>query len=181
MSRAYKHTERRIAAVATVARVELTIEEIGPTAIDRAREPMIVLHQHEIDVQSGLGSAAARNDDEFWEHYRGGFARWYADGGIALIALVDGRDVGFLFATERDGLFGYKSSERIGYVEDIAVLPELRGAGVGRALMDAVRERFRARGYSHFELSSVPGNEDARAFYRHLGLEPAAVLMIGDA
>lgn len=158
----------------------LAIEEIGPEAIERARELMLVLHRHEMSVQPRLGSAPGRTDDEFWSHYSGGFARWHKDGGFALIASEDGRDVGFLFATEREGLFGFRSSEKIGYVEDIAVLPDSRGSGVGRALMDAARERFRTRGYSHFELSSVPGNEDARAFYRRLGLESAAVLMIGD-
>lgn len=159
----------------------LAIEEIGPEAIERARELMLVLHRHEMSVQPQLGSALGRTDDEFWSHYSGGFARWHDDdSGFALVAVEEGRDVGFLFATEREGLFGFHSSEKIGYVEDIAVLPDSRGSGVGRALMDAARERFRARGYSHFELSSVPGNEDARAFYRRLGLEPAAVLMIGD-
>lgn len=159
--------------------VAVRIDEIGPDAIDRAREMMLVMHRHEIGVQPTLGTAPARSDDQFWAHYRGGFERWYADRGAAFIAVLDGRDVGFLFATEREGLFGYESSVRIGYIEDIAVLEDARHAGVGRALMDAARERFRERGYSHFELSSVPGNEDARAFYRRLGLEPAAVLMIG--
>ncbi len=158
----------------------VTIEEIGPEQIERARELMLVLHRHEMAVQPKLGSARGRSDEAFWAHYSGGFARWYAQGGIALLAIRDEQAVGFLFATERDGLFGFESSERIGYVEDIAVLDSTRGLGIGRALMDAARERFRARGYSHFELSSVPGNEDARAFYRRLGLEPAAMLMIGD-
>lgn len=180
MSRAYKHTSRRIAAVATVGAVEITLEEIGPEAIERARELMLHLHRHEMDVQPSLGSAPQRSDEDFWAHYSGGFARWYADGGFAYVAVVSGEDVGFVFCTEREGLFGFHSSERIGYVEDIVVAPDARTGGIGRALMDAARARFRERGYSHFELSSVPGNEDARAFYRRLGLEPAAVLMIGD-
>lgn len=52
--------------------------------------------------------------------------------------------------------------------------------GVGRALMNAARDRFRERGYSHFELSTVPSNEDARAFYSRLGMRQAAVLMLGE-
>ncbi|MGH2958155.1 MAG: GNAT family N-acetyltransferase [Solirubrobacterales bacterium] len=160
--------------------MEITLEEIGPESIDRARELMLFLHRHEVNVQPTLGSAPARDDEAFWSHYRSGFERWYADGGFAIVAVGDGHDVGFIFCTERDGLFGFHSSDRIGYVEDIVVLPETRGTGVGRKLMDAARARFKERGYSHFELSSVPGNEDARSFYRRLGLEPAAMLMIGD-
>jgi GNAT superfamily N-acetyltransferase len=180
MSRAYKHNDQRTDAVSTVRVMEITLEEIGPESIARVRELMTYLHRAEIDVQPSLGSAPARTDDEYWAHYSDGFERWYADGGFAFVAVADGRDVGYVFCTERDGLFGFHSSARIGYVEDIVVLPETRGTGVGRELMDAARARFKERGYSHFELSSVPGNEDARAFYRRLGLEPAAVLMIGD-
>ena len=160
--------------------MEIKIEEIGPDEIERARELMIALHRHEIAVQPALGSAPGRSDDEFWAHYADGFARWHEDGGFACIAVVDGLDAGFIFCTEREGLFGYHSSPRIGYVEDIVVAPETRTAGIGRALMEAARSRFRGRGYSHFELSSVPGNESARDFYRRLDLEPAAVLMIGE-
>ena len=118
-----------------------------------------------------------RSDHEFWAHYADGFARWHEDGGFACIAVVDGLDAGFIFCTEREGLFGYHSSPRIGYVEDIVVAPETRTAGIGRALMEAARSRFRERGYSHFELSSVPGNESARDFYRRLDLEPVKVMM----
>jgi GNAT superfamily N-acetyltransferase len=161
--------------------VEVAIEEIAPGQIERARELMLVLHRFELAVQPQLGSAPGRDDEGFWQHYSGGFARWHADGGFALIAVLDGRDVGFLFATARDGLFGYESSARIGYVEDIAVLEDVRGHGIGRALIEAARTRFRERGHSHFELSSVPGNEQAREFYRRLGLETSAIKLIGDA
>jgi GNAT superfamily N-acetyltransferase len=161
--------------------VEITIEEIGPAQIERARELMLTLHRHEMSVQPNLGSAPGRADEEFWRHYSGGFADWYGEQSFALIAVVDGEDAGFLFATDREALYGYESSERIGYVEDIAVLDRLRGAGVGRALMDEARARFRAHGFSHYELSSVPGNEDAREFYTRLGLEVSAIKLIGDA
>ena len=82
---------------------------------------------------------------------------------------TDGRLLGFIYAIERDGLAGYENSEKMGYVEEIAVLDSARKLGVGRALMEAARDEFRRRGYSHFELSSVPGNESARAFYARLG------------
>lgn len=180
MSRAYKHTHPRKASVATVQRMAVELEQIGPDQIDRVRELMLELHRHELSVQPALGTAPGRSDEAFWDHYSGGFARWYADGGFAFVARDGDHDVGFIFCTERDGLFGYESSERIGYVEDIVVLPDSRTGGTGRLLMDAARARFKQRGYSHFELSSVPGNEPARDFYRRLGLEPAAVLMIGE-
>lgn len=161
--------------------MEIRIEEIAGCEIERAREMMLTLHRHEIAVQPSLGTAPSRSDEAFWRHYSGGFGQWLTGDAFALIAVADGVDAGFLFATVREGLYGYESSERIGYVEDIAVLERFRGHGIGRLLMDAARERFRALGFSHYELSSVPGNEDARAFYRRLGLETSAIKLIGEA
>lgn len=154
---------------------------MDPAEIDRAREPMLALHRHELGVQPALAGAPARSDEEFWERYRERFAGWFDDGGVAFLA-VDGDDrvVGFLFGTEREGHPGYDNGERVGYIEDIAVLPEARGSGAGRALVDAAKDAYRRRGYSHVQLSTVPGNDEARSFYEHLGFQRSAVLMLGD-
>lgn len=158
------------------------IEEFPASDIDRLEELVIALHHHEVAVQPNLGSAQARDDATYWEHYRSTFAeRYHAGNGFCYVAESDdGRLLGFIYSIERDGLAGYENSEKMGYVEEIAVLESARKLGVGRALMDAARAEFRRRGYSHFELSSVPGNEAARAFYSRVGMQPAAVLMIGD-
>lgn len=162
--------------------MEFRIETLGPSEIDRVRDAVLALHRHEVAVQPKLGSAPARDDVAYWEHYRSRFAERYAAGNGLFYAAVDdsGAALGFIYAIERDGLDGYENSAKMGYVEEIAVLDSARKFGVGRALMDAARNEFRRRGYSHFELSSVPGNESARAFYARLGMQPAAVLMIGD-
>lgn len=171
-----------IAALASLRAVKFRIEEIPATDIDRLEELVIALHHHEVAVQPRLGSAPARDDTTYWEHYRSTFVeRYNAGNGFCLVAVADdGRLLGFIYSIERDGLAGYENTDKMGYVEEISVLESARKLGVGRALMDAARDEFRRRGYSHFELSSVPGNEQARAFYTRLGLEPAAVLMIGD-
>lgn len=162
--------------------MEFRIESLNPTEIDRVHDAVIALHHHEVAVQPSLGSAPARDDASYWEHYRSRFAeRYEAGNGIFYAAINDaGAVLGFIYAIERDGLDGYENTAKMGYVEEIAVLDSARKHGVGRALMDAARDEFRRRGYSHFELSSVPGNESARAFYARLGMQPAAVLMIGD-
>lgn len=167
---------------ASLGVVEFRIEEMPATEIDRLEELVIALHHHEVAVQPMLGSAPARDDAAYWEHYRSTFAERSAVGnGFTYVAVADdGLLLGFVYSIERDGLAGYENSAKMGYVEEIAVLESARMLGVGRALLDAARAEFRRRGYSHFELSSVPGNEQAREFYARLGMEPAAVLMIGD-
>lgn len=161
--------------------MDFTIEPISAEDLERVRELMLTLHRHEVVVQPSLGTAPARSEKNFWRHYREHFADWWAEGGFAFVAVdTAGRDVGWVFGAEREGHPGYENGERVGYIEDIAVVEDLRGAGVGRALMDAARGVFRDRGFSYFQLSSVPGNQDARAFYRRLGMEPSAVLMLGE-
>lgn len=162
--------------------MDFTLKEITPEQIELLREAGIALHRHEVEVQPRLGSAPARGDDDYWRHYVDRFADWFAKGrGFCFVAEdPDGAVIGFVFCTEREGLAAYNTGERIGYVEEIAVVDSARMLGVGRALMSAARERFVERGYSHFELSTVPGNDAARKFYSRLGLTPAAQLLIGD-
>lgn len=158
------------------------IEQLAPSEIDRVRDAVLALHHHEVAVQPMLGSAPARDDATYWEHYRSRFAQRYEDGnGLFYVAVDDnGSSLGFVYAIERDGLDGYENPAKMGYIEEIAVLDSARKFGIGRALIEAARDEFRRRGYSHMELSTVPGNEDARAFYARVGFENAAVLMIAD-
>lgn len=160
--------------------MEISIEPISPVDIGKFDDALLALHQHEIGVSPELGEAPARGDAEYLALYKQRFADWWAGGnGFGFGAFEGERPIGFVFCTEREGLAAYETGEKIGYVEEIAVVPDARGSGAGRALMDAARSEMSRRGYAWVELSTVPGNEDARAFYAHLGLAPAAVLMLG--
>jgi GNAT superfamily N-acetyltransferase len=54
---------------------------------------------------------------------------------------------------------------RRAWVEDLAVHPDHRSAGHGKALLDAAKEWARARGASHLELDSGEARADAHRFY----------------
>ncbi|MHC4608015.1 MAG: GNAT family N-acetyltransferase [Planctomycetota bacterium] len=56
-----------------------------------------------------------------------------------------------------------------GYVSELAVAERKRGAGVGRALLAAAEEWFRAQGLSLVELSVSERNEDAVRFWKREG------------
>lgn len=161
--------------------MDFRIETITAEDIDRFDEALLALHRHEAGVSPSLAGAAARPDAEYLALYKRRFADWWAGGnGFGFGAFDEsGRALGFVFCTEREGLAGYETGERIGYVDEIAVVDDARGAGVGRALMDAAREVFAERGYSWFELSTVPGNQAARDFYGKLGLLPSAQKLLG--
>ena len=62
--------------------------------------------------------------------------------------------------------FGYRA-----WVEDLAVDPEWRSRGVGKALLDAARGWGRERGAMHLELDSSMERRDAHRFYEREGAE----------
>jgi GNAT superfamily N-acetyltransferase len=51
------------------------------------------------------------------------------------------------------------------WVEDLAVSPEHRSEGVGKALLDTAKDWARERGATHLELDSAEGRKDAHRFY----------------
>lgn len=65
-----------------------------------------------------------------------------------------------------------------GWVYYLAVAPEKRLAGLGRALMAAAERWLRARRAPKLQLMVRDGNENALDFYRALGFadQPVAVL-----
>ncbi len=80
----------------------------------------------------------------------------------ALVADDDGTLVGFCTAYQEmhSVRFGYRA-----WVEDLAVDPGRRSAGVGKALLDAAKDWARERGATHLELDSAESRADAHRFY----------------
>ncbi|WBH16322.1 GNAT family acetyltransferase [Sphingomonas radiodurans] len=66
-----------------------------------------------------------------------------------------------------------------GWVYYLAVAPECRRGGHGRALMVAAEEWLRARGVAKLQLMVRDGNEDALGFYAALGFAPQPVAVLG--
>jgi GNAT superfamily N-acetyltransferase len=58
------------------------------------------------------------------------------------------------------------------YLEDLFVSPDARGHGLGKALLMALVEIGRERGYGRVEWSVLDWNEAAIGFYRSLGASP---------
>jgi GNAT superfamily N-acetyltransferase len=55
------------------------------------------------------------------------------------------------------------------YLEDLYVTPEMRGSGLGRALLAELARICVQRGYGRLEWVVLDWNEPARGFYRSLG------------
>jgi ribosomal protein S18 acetylase RimI-like enzyme len=55
------------------------------------------------------------------------------------------------------------------YLEELYVVPPLRGRGIGRALLDAAMETARNEGASHMELGTSEDDTAARGLYESAG------------
>ena len=90
-------------------------------------------------------------------------------GAEALIAEYEGEAAGF-------ALFFYNYSTFKGkrgiYLEDLFVKPDLRGKGIGRALLQKVAGIAARRGCGRFEWACLDWNTPSIAFYRRLGAVP---------
>lgn len=64
-------------------------------------------------------------------------------------------------------------------MDGIFVAPEARGKGVGTALLDAVCEEAKKRGYRQVRLDVIDTNPRARALYLHEGFEEVATHKLG--
>ncbi len=87
-----------------------------------------------------------------------------------LVARADGAIAGSVMA----GFDGHR-----GWVYYLAVSPDHRRAGLGRALMAAAEAWLRARGAPKLQLMVRGGNSEALAFYEALGLERQDVVTLG--
>jgi ribosomal protein S18 acetylase RimI-like enzyme len=88
----------------------------------------------------------------------------------------------FLVAVEGDrlvgaGMAGYDGHR--GWVNYLAVSPDARRVGIGRALMAEFEARLLALGCPKLSLQVREGNADALAFYADLGFTIDAVVSLG--
>jgi ribosomal protein S18 acetylase RimI-like enzyme len=63
----------------------------------------------------------------------------------------------------------------VGRITGIAVLPSLKGSGVGRALVRAAEAHFERLGLARLEVTSGPAHVAAYDFYRRLGYDDQGV------
>lgn len=135
--------------------------EIAPIADDELEQllPLIAAYQRFYEVEE---------IDE--ERNRAFFRRFLApsEDGLLLGARRDGRLVGYACL-----YWHFSSLEAVESVlmNDLYVVEEARGGGVGRALIEASAEVARERGAPYVEWATAPDNETAQRLYDSTGAE----------
>jgi GNAT superfamily N-acetyltransferase len=131
--------------------------EVRPTTPDDLAGPLSLLEE------------SLRNGEPVPPVFAEQLARTVAHGDIEMLAArvkPGGIHVGV-------AVLAFRSSVAVGAnfasIEELYVRPEARRRGVGRALVEAVGERCRARGVSYVEVQT---DDEAAPFYQALGYEP---------
>ena len=97
---------------------------------------------------------------------------------LLMLAEKEGQVIGVLHATVRDAPdVSILMPRRYGVINDVAVQHELRGLGVGQALMRAAEEWAHDKGAREVELNVYFFNQSAINFYELLGYEPVSQKM----
>jgi ribosomal protein S18 acetylase RimI-like enzyme len=90
------------------------------------------------------------------------------------------RDPGGIIVAEEDGrILGFVSSwidqeAGIGHLPNISLVPEARGRGLGRQLLELALDRFRRAGLTHAKIETLVQNEVGNHLYSSLGFREAA-------
>ena len=86
-----------------------------------------------------------------------------------LFAMANGQEIGFaLFFTSFSTFLG-----RAGlYLEDLYVLPDFRGRGIGTSILRELARIVVERGYGRFEWACLDWNTPSIELYRSFGVEP---------
>ena len=95
-------------------------------------------------------------------------------GSVVLVAESDGMSgvAGVAYVETHEDYF---TNEKHAHLSILSVAEEAEGHGVGRALLNAVDEWTRARGYRFVTLNVFGGNERARRVYERAGYQVDAV------
>ena len=67
---------------------------------------------------------------------------------------------------------------QLGTINNLFVLEEYRGKGIGKKLMETMMDAFKEKGINNFELYALNNNENALKFYEKLGFRKYNVQML---
>jgi len=87
---------------------------------------------------------------------------------VAFTAVVEGKPAGLVFA-DREGEFAY--------VDNLYIVADKRGRGIGRALMERVLESLETSGVKEIELMVTADNVAAVGLYENAGFEVTRLRM----
>ncbi len=112
------------------------------------------------------------------EHWRDLQHRCAEKHGIMLIAEDAGKAAGWAFAyDERAELFVVEPERRHGFLAELYVMPQARGKGLGRALIEGCEAWAKERGHKLLTVGVLAKNPTAIRAYEGAGFAPYGITM----
>ena len=96
---------------------------------------------------------------------------------IGLVCEDEGGVIGLAVMRVRTYAAPAVKTHATGWIEDICVKREARGRGAGRLLYEALMREAKRAGLERVELNVWAFNEEARAFYEHMGMSERSRVM----
>jgi ribosomal protein S18 acetylase RimI-like enzyme len=149
----------------------ITVTKHGPEVIEQLRPFWLALVHHHAAVAPELG--AVFDDEETWARRSKAYAGYLSEpDAFVLLAHRDDRPIGYAVVTIDPGSHTFRLPERVGFIGTLSVLPEARGLGAGRALVERAQQEIEALGVSELRLDVLSPNDAAIGFYTALGFAP---------
>ncbi len=148
------------------------IREYRPEDVEEVEECIVELQDHErrIDEKLADGRTIAK------QYLQDMLARCDETDGKVFVAEVDGRLAGFVSVRAR--VLKRQLEEReyeYAYIADLVVLPQYRGRGLGRALLQRAEDYAVQQGATLLRIAVLAKNEVARNLYKQFGFEERVV------
>lgn len=151
----------------------IEIARHGPEVVDELRPLWLALVAHHGKVAASMGPV--RDDEDSWTRRRAHYERQLArDGAFVLVARRGGRAVGYALVTIEAASPTWSEPDGWADIDSLAVLPEGRGGGLGRRLVDRVQEEA---GDRELRLFAMAENAEALRFYERHGFETAILVL----
>ena len=159
---------------------EVAIRQLGAGDVEAMRPLWLSLHAHHQSVAPELGPFAT--DEASWRVRRAVYARCLGGEGFGFAASGGALgDVGYAIVatTVDDPLWAdtWVVDRRVAELESLAVLPAMRGQGIGTKLLDAVDAELERRGIADLVIGALPQNRGAIRLYESRGLRPSWLVM----
>jgi ribosomal protein S18 acetylase RimI-like enzyme len=157
--------------------VELTLAEVD--RVELLWKSMVAHHREVV-----AGAFPVRDEEAAWQLRRAEYVDWLSSGDGTMLAAVPAGETGAAplgYAALMPNPVGptWDLGGQVGEIESLVVAPEARGRGIGTALIEAARERFRARGLAYWSVAVVEANAGAVELYERAGFNPYYRQLLG--
>ena len=144
-----------------------------------ADEPAILAFINGLQDYEAAFEPDRRRDPNFAiEHWRELQHRCAEKHGIMLIAEEGGKAVGWAFAhDEKAEVFVVEPERSHGFLAELFLMPEARGKGLGRALIEGCEAWARGRGHKLLTVGVLAKNPAAIRAYEGAGYAPYVAIM----